>query len=188
MVSPYGDPIAIVPSKHQAWREEFERERERVTSTLEARDLDTHVRRIEHVGSTAVPDLAAKDIVDLDIVVDDAAVATVSKAIEDEIGGTRYENSEAWQPVFREENGQRFNDHVLGVSGAGWKISVTTVAVLCERSDLRSEYEQLKRETASDTDELETYGTAKSEFVQQLLETARESDEFTFDFEVPAGR
>lgn len=182
MVNPYEDEIALVPSRHDEWRDQFEREQSRVLDVLESNGLDTHVRRLEHVGSTAVPDLAAKDIVDLDIIVDDNAVPDVSKTVESELGGTRYENSETWHPVFREEAGQRFNDHVFAYSGDGWKKSIATVAVLCERPELRSEYEQLKREIAASTEELETYGKAKSEFMQEVLAVAR-TQAFEFEFE-----
>jgi GrpB-like predicted nucleotidyltransferase (UPF0157 family) len=187
MVNPYEDPIALVPSRHDQWRDEFERERSRVLNVLEANDIDSHIRRIEHVGSTAVPDLAAKDIVDLDIVVEDGAVATVSATLETELGGTRYENSETWNPVFREADGQRFNDHVFAHSGDGWKVSVATVAVLSDRPELRTEYEQVKREIADETDELETYGKAKTEFLQAVLDVAR-TDAFDFEFDVPSDR
>jgi GrpB-like predicted nucleotidyltransferase (UPF0157 family) len=188
MVNPHEDQLAIVDSRYDEWRACFERERDRVIDALESAELDTRVRRIEHVGSTSVPDLGAKDIVDLDIVVDDDAVAAVSRAIESELGGTRYENSETWHPVFREENGQRFNDHVFAASGDGWKVSIATVAVLRDRPDLRSEYEQLKRETASETDDLETYGTSKSEFIGEVLDAAREMDDLDLAFEVPSSR
>jgi len=187
MVSPHEDPITLAPSRHEEWRAQFERERERIVDVLERQGLQRHVQRIEHVGSTAVPDLAAKDIVDLDIVVPDSAVEPVSRAIETELGGTRYENSEQWHPVFREAEGQRFNDHVFAHSGDGWKVSMATVAVLRERPDLRAEYEQLKRTTARETDELETYSKSKSEFVGELLDVAREL-ELSLDFEIPEGR
>ena len=49
-----------------AWPERFERERERILAAL-----GDAVLRIEHVGSTSVPGLAAKPIVDIDVAVAD---------------------------------------------------------------------------------------------------------------------
>lgn len=49
-----------------AWPERFERERERIAAALGGA-----VERIEHVGSTAVPGLAAKPVLDLDVVLRD---------------------------------------------------------------------------------------------------------------------
>ena len=51
-----------------AWRDLFTREAERVRNALGARAL-----QIEHTGSTSVPDLAAKPIIDMLLVVKDSA-------------------------------------------------------------------------------------------------------------------
>jgi GrpB-like predicted nucleotidyltransferase (UPF0157 family) len=187
MVSPYDDPITLVSSRSEEWRAAFESERDRVMDVLDRAGLASRVRRVEHVGSTAVPELATKDIVDLNIVVEDDAVAKVADTLETDLGGTRYENTPGWNPVFREEHGQRFNDHVFGTSDDGWKVSVATVAVLQERPDLREEYEQLKREQTADTDELETYSRAKTAFIETLLDAADHED-LGLDFEIPASR
>jgi GrpB-like predicted nucleotidyltransferase (UPF0157 family) len=111
--------------------------------TLESRRLDRYADRIEHVGSTAVDGLPAKDIVDLDVVLCDRAVPEISAAIAAKLGGSRFENSDEWQPVFREHDRQRFNDHVFAVFAGGWKASVVTRDVLRARADLCREYEAL---------------------------------------------
>ena len=46
--------------EHQAWAGEFVRERQRIP-----RVLPTHVTVVEHVGSTAVPSVPAKPILDI---------------------------------------------------------------------------------------------------------------------------
>lgn len=119
MVSPNEDPIELVPSRYDVWRDRFVAERDRVTEALADADLEAAVERIDHVGSTAVPDLAAKDVVDLDVVVADDTVTDVSRALASELGGNRVVNSDPWQPVFRREDGQRFNDHVFAASSDG---------------------------------------------------------------------
>ena len=185
MVDPRVDPIELVPSRYETWREQFVAERDRIRDVLEDRDLRERCHRIEHVGSTAVPDLPAKDIVDVDVVVADEAVAPVSSVLADDLGGTRVENSEEWHPLFREDDGQRFNDHVFAASSDGWKVSVVTRDVLRTNADLREEYTQLKRELTATHDDLEAYSMGKTEFVDRLLETAREDDTLEFDFPVP---
>lgn len=183
MVDPHEDQIELVESQYEDWRRRFESERKRLERLFDGRDLASSVHRIEHVGSTAVPDLAAKDIVDVDVVVDDGVVRTVSEAIESELGGTRVENTAGWHPVFRRADGQRFNDHVFGRSDPGWRISVATVAALRDRPDLRTEYERLKRREARVTDDLETYSRAKSASVSELLDHATQLD---LGFDVPS--
>lgn len=94
MVDPRDDPIELVPSRFEHWLAAFEGERDRVTEAAASRDLRGQIRRIEHVGSTAIPGLCAKDIVDLDIVMDDSAVDAVSRAIAGEVDGTRCDKSD----------------------------------------------------------------------------------------------
>jgi GrpB-like predicted nucleotidyltransferase (UPF0157 family) len=186
MVNPNDDPIELVPSRYDVWQRRFADERDRITASLANHALDECVNRIEHVGSTAIRDLPAKDIVDIDIVAMDDAVADVSRALEAERGGTRLENTESWHPIFRTHDGQRFNDHVFAASDDKWKVSVVTREVLCKHSELRREYEQLKRELACDTDDLTAYSQGKTEFIERVLEVGRE-DHSSFNFAVPAG-
>ena len=176
MVNADQDPIELVPSDDETWCERFVAERDRVRDALSRAGLEDDCDRIEHVGSTAVPNLAAKDIVDLDVVVADDAVSEVSRTLVDELGGTRVENSGEWHPVFREHDGQRFNDHVFAASSDGWKVSVVTRDVLAARLDRREEYERLKRELAAEHDDLVAYSEGKSAFVERLLEVARADD------------
>lgn len=185
MVEAKDDPLELVPSRYEAWRDSFTTERNRIRDVLKAHSLYTHVERIEHVGSTAIPDLAAKDIVDLDIVVADDVVSDVSRRIERDLGGDRVENSEQWHPVFRKEDSQRFNDHVFVVSSDGWKISVITRDVLRAYPELRKEYEQLKQELATEHDDLVAYSEGKTAFIERVLEVAHSDDSLTFDFAVP---
>jgi GrpB-like predicted nucleotidyltransferase (UPF0157 family) len=58
--------IFLVPYD-PAWPERFERERARIGSALGAMAM-----RIDHIGSTAVPGLVAKPIIDIDVSVTDA--------------------------------------------------------------------------------------------------------------------
>ncbi|WP_248909417.1 GrpB family protein [Halocatena marina] len=185
MVDVDDDPIELVSSNYEEWCEQFTGERDRIRTALSTHALDAHIERIEHVGSTAVPDLAAKDIVDLDIIVNDGTVSDVSLALEAEWGGKRVKNSDQWQPVFRVENGQRFNDHVFAVSSDRWKISVVTRDVLRMYPDLCREYEELKRDLSDTHDDLSAYSKGKTQFMRRVLDTARKED-LPYEFTVPS--
>lgn len=185
MVDVHDDPLELVSSRYDAWRAAYGAERSRVLDALRERGLADRVERIEHVGSTAVPNLAAKDVVDLDVVVDGDAVGEVAAAVEGELGGTRAVNGDDWQPVFREHDGQRFNDHVFAAASDGWRVSVVTRDVLRERPALREAYERLKRDLASEHDDLEAYSRGKTAFVERLLAAARDGDDLAFGFDVP---
>lgn len=185
MVDPHDDPIELTESQHRAWQNRFSEEDDRIRDTLSAHNLSEHVERIEHVGSTAVPDLAAKDIVDINIIVSDSEVGTISEVLETELGGTRLENTDSWHPIFRTQDGQRYNDHIFGVSGDKWKTSVATRDVLRERPDLRKEYEQLKQELTHEHDGLIEYSESKTEFIEQVLRAGQKDDNMDFGFTVP---
>jgi GrpB-like predicted nucleotidyltransferase (UPF0157 family) len=66
-LKPLSGPILIGDYDHR-WPEQFAREAEGIQSVLGSRAL-----RIEHVGSTSVPGLATKPIIDLLLVVADSA-------------------------------------------------------------------------------------------------------------------
>ncbi|MFP4629003.1 MAG: GrpB family protein, partial [Halobacteriales archaeon] len=143
------------------------------------------VVRIEHVGSTTVPDLAAKDVVDLDVVVASGAVPTVARALADRLGGIRAENGPTWHPVFRRSEGQRFNDHVFDRDAPGWKVSVVTRDVLRLDPARRRAYESRKRELAAATDDLERYSRGKTSLIAETLATARDEARLAHPFEIP---
>lgn len=178
------DPIALVDSRYEAWVVLYEAERDRVRDALADAGLADDVVRVEHVGSTAVPELPAKDVVDLDVVVDDGAVGRVATTLESVLGGTRYDNHDGWNVLARRHDGQRFNVHVFARSDDGWKRSVATRVVLREREDRREAYESLKRRLAVEHDDLGDYSTGKTEFMALVLEDAREG-EFGLAFSVP---
>lgn len=185
MVNVDDDPIELVPSRYESWRERYRAERERIRAVLSANSFDS-LKRIEHVGSTAVPNLPAKDIVDLDIIVADGAVAGVSRTLARELGGDRAENTDGWQPVFRVHEGQRFNGHVFGASDDGWKSSVVTRDVLRTHPELREKYKRLKRELTEQHDDLTEYSRGKTQFIERVLNVARQDDDLAYEFAVPS--
>jgi GrpB-like predicted nucleotidyltransferase (UPF0157 family) len=67
-VAPRHDATITLADYDPAWPALFERERDRIRSILGATAL-----AVEHVGSTSVPGLPAKPIIDIDLVVPDSA-------------------------------------------------------------------------------------------------------------------
>ena len=66
-LTPHAGPIAVA-DYDEDWPRLFEREAERVRAALGLRAL-----QVEHVGSTSVPELAAKPVIDIVLVVVDSA-------------------------------------------------------------------------------------------------------------------
>ncbi|GAB3462341.1 hypothetical protein GCM10027519_25150 [Kineococcus endophyticus] len=61
------EPLTVTLAEHDPrWAEAFREHRARILAALAGQDVD-----VEHIGSTSVPGLAAKPVVDLVVVVDD---------------------------------------------------------------------------------------------------------------------
>ena len=148
------------------WAARFEVERERVAAALGGA-----VGEIEHIGSTAVPGLAAKPIVDMLVSVADPADPEVRSALERAGYGLRVD--EPGHRMFRTPA----RDVHLHVWAAG---SPEVQRHLAFRDRLRASepdrraYEQLKRELAARRwEDVNHYAQAKGELIETILRRSR---------------
>lgn len=172
----FGEDIEIVEYDPE-WPNRYERERERIEETL---DSESYVR-VEHVGSTSVPGLDAKDVVDALVVVPDEETAWNCVAPLEAAG---YEFHREWTVrEFRlalgrwpdDSSGQRVNLSIRTRDGDGWKRNLLLREYLRDRPDAREEYERVKYEAAAEhADELEAYTRAKSDVIESILDRARD--------------
>ena len=136
------------------------------------------VLAIEHVGSTSVPGLAAKPIIDLDIVV---SRETVPKAIEvfeahgfisrGDLGITdRYAFFIA-EPPFATNTYLVVNDSVA------LRNHLLLRRVLRESPELRREYAVIKRQLAASAADIGEYASSKTEVIQRILKYGGMDDE-----------
>ena len=141
------------------------------------------IRRVEHVGSTAVPGLAAKPIIDILVGVDDLGfvVELVAPAMEE--AGYDY----FFRPELGDE-GPRY-PWFIGRNAFGARVSHIHVALIDDASqwdrvvfrdylrghvDAQREYAQLKRDLASRyPDDREAYTRAKTVFITEAVTRAR---------------
>jgi GrpB-like predicted nucleotidyltransferase (UPF0157 family)/uncharacterized cupin superfamily protein len=130
---------------------------------------------IEHVGSTAVPGLAAKPVIDLL-----APVRLI--AVADRLHGPLVEggwelvppelDGRAWRRLYvlAEGSRRRAHLHLVDPSHPRWSDEVTFRDQLRQRPDLASDYARLKRLAATaHRDDREAYTDAKSDFVRRVL-------------------
>ena len=78
---PYGELVITVVEYDPSWPERFEALRAEYAAAMAAARVP--VKAIEHVGSTSVPGLAAKPVIDCDIVVGEADVTAASSVLTD---------------------------------------------------------------------------------------------------------
>lgn len=130
----------------------------------------------EHVGSTAVEGLAAKPIIDLLAVVEDADDATALVPVLEDNGYEHRPNDGVPDREFLARGPRTNRTHYLSLverDGDCYREQVAFRDYLRERSDVAAEYEALKRELAEEyPDDRSAYTERKGRFVERVLERA----------------
>jgi GrpB-like predicted nucleotidyltransferase (UPF0157 family) len=167
------EPVEVVEND-PAWPAAFERERGLIADALG--DL---MLGIEHVGSTAVPGLGAKPVIDIMIGV--RALADGEKCVRP-LEGLGYEyRGEAGIPgrlYFRRfTEGRRSHQiHMVPHGGDFWERHLLFRDYLRGRPEEAEEYYRLKlRLAAQFRDDRLGYNEAKTEFIESALAGARAS-------------
>jgi len=165
-----GGPVAVVPYD-RTWPRRFGDLRRRL-----AAELGPVAVRIEHVGSTAVPDLAAKPIIDVQISVGDVeAEATYVAGIERVAAPLR--SREPGHRYFRPAGDSLRFVHVhVCDAGSKWERDHLLFRdYLRAHPHARDTYGRIKRELATRYgDDRLAYTDAKSDFILDTLDEARE--------------
>lgn len=171
------EDVAVVPYDPR-WSDMFEQERRHLLSCLPP-DL---VRRIEHFGSTAVPGLAAKPIVD--ILVEVESLDETKKRIAPILEAQGYDYF--WRPswgndtppfyawfIKRDRNGNRTHHiHMVESDFEHWD-RLLFRDYLIEHPDVAMEYGNLKiRLSGTHHNDRVAYTQAKSDFVRHVTSKA----------------
>ena len=153
------------------WPDMFERERRAL-----AEAFGPYALAIEHVGSTSVPGLAAKPVIDI-------AVGTPTYPLPDQVisrvSALGYEHKGEFgiprRHYFR-RNGPpcAFHVHANEIEGESYRNQVLFRDYLRAHPEAAREYQALKRDLAARlVNDFETYTDSKTGFVQSALEKAR---------------
>ena len=158
------------------WAERFAWLRQEYEVAL--RRAGVPVLAIEHVGSTAVPGLAAKPVIDVDIVVSDEHVQGASAALVDLGFEPRGELGipQRWAFYAPERFGSTHTYVIVGGSLA-LRNHLAVRDTLRADAGLRDEYSAVKREAGARAADIYEYGAGKNAMVQRILEVAGLSKE-----------
>ena len=162
------DPIAIV-DYDPGWPDTYERWRARLSACLGAEAV-----RIEHVGSTSVPGLAAKPIVDVQVSVGDLE-AERRYVPQIESAGVQLRSRDELHRCFRPFAGRprELHVHVCAVGSEWEREHLLFRNYLRAHRDGRDAYASVKRaEAATWHDDGWAYTDAKSEAILDILERA----------------
>ena len=171
----YGNGSIVVRDYDPAWSAMFEQERTVLHSALGSR-----VIAIEHVGSTAVPGLAAKPIIDLMVGVRGLTEAR-SCCVEplQALGYTYLPEYESWLPgelFFRKGIPGPWTHHVhmMEPSNPHWEELVVFRDYLRSHPEVAGAYGHLKKALAlAFGEDIAGFRNAKHPFVQQVMAKAR---------------
>jgi GrpB-like predicted nucleotidyltransferase (UPF0157 family) len=172
-------PQALEMSPYDSrWPAMFQQEKERI-----AKELGDIAVRIDHVGSTAVPGMTAKPIIDIQISVKVLHPMTPYKKILLSLGYTHLSDSppgDKIYPLFHRPAAWPHTHHIhvceLG-QDEEWR-HLAYRDLLIANSDIREEYSAIKMKLAQacdlrDPDALSRYATGKSAFVDAIEEKCR---------------
>jgi DNA-3-methyladenine glycosylase I len=152
------------------WPDRFIRHRDQLAAALGPAAL-----RIDHIGSTAVPGLAAKDVIDVQVVVaDDADLGAYRPAVESTGIVLRY-REDGWS-MFRPAVPPRTHHvHVTSAGSPRERTQLLFVDYLRAHDERRDAYAALKAELVARVgDDRLAYTAAKTDFVEATLKLAEE--------------
>ena len=151
------------------WAEEFEKIRVMISGYIG--DL---IIGIEHVGSTSVPGLGAKPIIDIDVVIED--MSRLSSVIErldlagfDHEGNLGIEGREAFKRRYKDEF-MPYHLYVCPKDGKGFRDHIAFRDFLRSHPDSVREYQKVKEDLALlYPHDIDAYINGKKEYIEGIL-------------------
>lgn len=165
---PHNAPITLA-DYDPAWPVLFEREARRIR-----RALGETVVRLEHTGSTSVPGLAAKPIIDITLIVPDSADEAAYVPLLEAVGYAMRIREPEWQEHrLLKGPDTDVNLHVFSRGSAELERMVGFRDWLRTHDDDRALYERTKRELAARTwRHIQHYADAKTAVVEEIIARA----------------
>jgi GrpB-like predicted nucleotidyltransferase (UPF0157 family) len=161
------EKVAIIVVDHDpAWAQRFEVEKTRITTALGERAL-----AVEHIGSTSVPDLAAKPIVDICVVVADSSdEATYLPDLESAGYLLRVREPDWHEHRMLRTTARDVHVHVYTVGSSEIVRNLAFRDWLRGNDEDRALYESTKRTLAEqDWPTMQHYADAKSDVIETIL-------------------
>ena len=166
---PFRTEVVNIVPYNPLWKADFEKIRSRLNAIIG--DL---VLAIEHVGSTAVEGLAAKPMIDIDIVMESYAVFPMIKQRLEQagyphLGNLGIEGREAFDGC-QDPDEMPCHLYVCPQDGKAYREHIALCNYLREHADARENYARLKRSLAERYPrDADAYCENKTAFIQQIL-------------------
>ena len=161
--------VLVVPYS-DSWPALFIAEADRLAATL----APWLVGNVVHIGSTAVPGLAAKPILDMLAPVEDLNAARSAIVVLAELGYRHADHRPDEALWFYKQQGEEHETrthqlHLTRPDSALWRERLTFRDALRDDPSLMIEYQELKQTLASGAGDLTDYTGGKRDFVGRVL-------------------
>lgn len=155
----------------ETWPMEYQKEKEILQEHLQGLDV-----RIEHVGSTAIPGLSAKPIIDIAIgAKNEEDLFKIAKRLED-AGYDMLNSYEEKGEVLARKGTPECRTHYIHIQLLGseyWNEFMYFKKFMLDHPESVKEYQKLKEELSIKyADERKKYTASKNEFISNILEQA----------------
>jgi GrpB-like predicted nucleotidyltransferase (UPF0157 family) len=151
-----------------SWAQSFEEEKRRLAGVF-----DGQVVGIEHVGSTSVPDLSAKPIVDMLVGLRDLELSDEQVAAMEELGYEYLGDYGLPGRFFFRKDTQTHHVHVVQHGGEHWARQLTFREALRTDAEERRRYDAFKRRLVAEGHPRQVYTELKTPFIRQIEARAR---------------
>lgn len=163
------DHVRLLPHQ-EIWAELFEEEKAQLEAAIGPYILD-----IQHVGSTSIPGIPAKPIIDIGVAVRNFEEAAVCIEPIVQLGYVyRGENGIPRRHYFRKGNPCTHHLHMNEITGVDWQNQILFRDFLRINPEVASEYGRLKSKLAKrHKSDREGYLQAKAPFIENVLRIAK---------------
>ncbi len=162
--------MIVIEDYNLDWPNQYEEERAAIVQAI-----GPYIAEIMHVGSTSVPGLAAKPIIDICIdLMDYPLPADAISAMEGLGYEYKGEYGIAGREYFSKKNPRSFHVHAYSPGNVELDAHVLFRDYLRAHPQASHQYEQLKRELAARHTDRHDYTDDKTDFVMATLARARE--------------
>ena len=149
------------------WKDDFLAEKQRILSTVTNSSI-----RIEHIGSTSIPNIYAKPILDMAILCGEKGLEVVAKALkslgydyrgqyDDEIGH--------FYAVLDKGNIRYCQVHIYSEANADWYSKLKFRNILTRNAELAKEYNDYKLQLAKSVSSKSEYAEIKDKWVDKFI-------------------
>jgi GrpB-like predicted nucleotidyltransferase (UPF0157 family) len=167
------DTVIIVPYD-PAWPKQYEVEKERLQEAL-----GSLIVQIEHVGSTAVPGVGAKPIIDIMIILSDinnisGCVLSLKNIGYEHLGEYGIPGRHFFRKFSKKAGERTHHLHIVGAGNDFIEKHLLFRDYLRSNLETAQQYYQLKKELAAKyNNDRDSYTEAKTTFIESVLSNAK---------------